>query len=80
MTMKFGFCLEWLLSAFFALDVAAADPAQAHKSEMPAFLESIGQAGNALLAKGCLDVTLYDGWEGNAVPSAVRQGVRPLQL
>ena len=36
------------------------------KSETPAFGESIGQAGNALLAKGYLDVTLYDGCEGNA--------------
>ena len=72
--------LVWLLSTSFALDAAAADPAQAQKSEMPAFLESIGQAGNALLAKGCLDVTLYDGWEGNAVdPTGRKDSTKGLQ-
>ncbi len=42
--------------------VQAADPVHAQKGETPAFMESIGQAGNALLANGYLDVTLYDGW------------------
>ena len=36
--------------------------------------------GNALLKKGLLDVTLYDGWEGNAVdPTGARDSTKALQ-
>ncbi len=49
-------------------------------SNAPTWIKAMGQENNELLADGCLDVTLYDGWEGNAVdPTGVQDSTKALQ-
>lgn len=63
-----------------AAEVPAPSGAMAEAAEIPAHLRAIGQEHNDLLAKGFLDVTLYDGWQGAAVdPSGARDSTKGLQ-
>lgn len=69
-----------VLSITCLIMVISAHVGFARTGNLPAWITSIGEESNDLLESGCLDVTLYNGWEGNAVdPDGIQDSTKALQ-
>ena len=72
--------LKFLVLTLACLATAVSTGLGLAEGSVPAWLKTIGQDNSDLLKSGCVDVTLYDGWEGNAVdPTGVKDSTKAIQ-